>query len=119
MVEAVTGAGKTMVGVAAVLDEVARRGQACVVVPTTELLRQWAGVVAPLLPQGVSLGLLGDGNGACLGAVDVLVAVVNSARAADLRPAGPAASWWPTSATATARRATAWCWRPGSPPAWG
>lgn len=89
VVEAVTGSGKTMVGVAAVLDEVARRGQACVVVPTTELLRQWAGVLAPLLPQGVSLGLLGDGNGAGLGAADVLVAVVNSARAADLRPRRP------------------------------
>lgn len=89
VVEAVTGAGKTMVGVVAVLDEVARRGQVCVVVPTTELLRQWAGVLAPLLPRGVSVGLLGDGGGASLGRVDVLVAVVNSARAADLRPRRP------------------------------
>ncbi|MGI8808785.1 MAG: DEAD/DEAH box helicase [Acidimicrobiales bacterium] len=89
VVEAVTGAGKSIVGVAAVLEEVAARGQACVVVPTTELLRQWAGVLAPKLAQGVSLGLLGDGHAAGLGRVDVLVAVVNSARAADLRPRRP------------------------------
>ncbi|MGH9165039.1 MAG: DEAD/DEAH box helicase, partial [Acidimicrobiales bacterium] len=89
VVEAVTGAGKTTVGVAAVLEEVAGRGQACVVVPTTELLRQWAGVLAPKLPPGVGLGLLGDGNSASLGRVDVLIAVVNSARAADLRPRRP------------------------------
>lgn len=89
VVEAVTGSGKTMVGVAAALVEVAGRGQVCVIVPTTELLRQWVGVLAPLLPRGVGLGLLGDGNGASLGRVDVLVAVVNSARAADLRPRRP------------------------------
>lgn len=89
VVEAVTGSGKTMVGVAAALEEVAGRGQVCVVVPTTELLRQWAGVLEAMLPRGVGLGLLGDGNGAGLGRVDVLVAVVNSARAADLRPRRP------------------------------
>lgn len=89
VVEAVTGAGKTTVGVAAVLEEVTRLGQACVVVPTTELLRQWAGVLAPMLAPGVSLGLLGGGNRASLGRVDVLVAVVNSARGADLRPRRP------------------------------
>jgi len=89
VVEAVTGAGKSIVGVAAVLEEVAARGQACVVVPTTDLLRQWAGVLAPKLAPGVSLGLLGDANTASLGRVDVLVAVVNSAREADLRPRRP------------------------------
>ena len=42
VVEAVTGAGKTMVGVAAALDELWRRGQVLVLVPTVELQHQWA-----------------------------------------------------------------------------
>ena len=42
VIEAVTGAGKTMVGVAAVSEALSKGGQALVVVPTVELLHQWA-----------------------------------------------------------------------------
>ncbi len=56
VVEAVTGAGKTMVGVAAALDELWRRGQVLVLVPTVELQHQWAAGprVSPDRPDGGS-----------------------------------------------------------------
>lgn len=89
VVEAVTGTGKTMVGIAAAVGELARRGQVCVLVPTAELLGQWHRQLARLLPASVSIGLLGAGHHDDLGHHDVLVAVVNSARTADLRPRRP------------------------------
>ncbi len=89
VVEAVTGTGKTMVGVAAIREELATGGQACVLVPTRELLVQWRDTLDRHLPGGTSLGLLGDDHHESLGRHDVLVAVVNSARAADLRPRRP------------------------------
>ena len=89
VVEAVTGTGKTMVGVAASRDELVSGGQVCVVVPTRELLAQWHGQLVRLLPASASVGRLGDGHRDSLGRHDALVAVVNSARAGDLRPRRP------------------------------
>ncbi len=89
VIEAVTGTGKTMVGVAAAVEELRRGGQVCVLVPTTELLSQWRAVLARHLPAGASIGCLGAGHGERMGDHDVLVAVVNSARDADLRPRRP------------------------------
>jgi superfamily II DNA or RNA helicase len=111
VVEAVTGTGKTMVGLAAALDELARRGQVVVLVPTVELQHQWlaqleahlpvlrsaghmgAGAsdsrARPVVPSSSTLpeaGSMGAGGGDSLMSHDVLVAVVNSARAKDLRP---------------------------------
>lgn len=111
VVEAVTGTGKTMVGVAAALDELAVRGQVVVLVPTLELQRQWltqleaqlallrsagqmdAGTTnsharsmassSSGLPQ---TGSMGAGRRDSLLSHDVLVAVVNSARAKDVSP---------------------------------
>ncbi|MGH9101537.1 MAG: DEAD/DEAH box helicase [Acidimicrobiales bacterium] len=85
VVEAVTGAGKTMVGVAAVLDELRRRGQAVVLVPTVELAHQWVAGLEPRLPAG-RVGRMGAGGDDSLATHDVLVAVVNSARSLDVRP---------------------------------
>jgi RNA polymerase primary sigma factor len=85
-VEAVPGAGKTRVGVAAALDELWRRGQVLVLVPTVELQHQWAAELDPRLPPGKRLGRLGAGAADSLAGHDVLVAVVNSARAVDVRP---------------------------------
>ncbi len=89
VVEAVTGTGKTMVGVVAVGEELARGGQAAVLVPTRDLLHQWRSVLAGLLPPGARIGLVGDGHRDDLGHCDVVVAVANSARTADLRPRRP------------------------------
>ncbi len=89
MVEAVTGTGKTMVGVAAAAKELERGGQACVVVPTLELLAQWREVLHRALPPTTKVGLLGGGHRDGLSEVDILVTVVNSARWSNLRPRRP------------------------------
>ena len=111
VIEAVTGTGKTMVGVAAALDELARRGQVVVLVPAIELQRQWLAHLQAHLPalrsggqtdagacdNRARAGTASPGTGRCAGSMgagaadslishDVLVAVVNSARAKDLRP---------------------------------
>jgi RNA polymerase primary sigma factor len=86
VIEAVTGTGKTMVGVAAAMDELGRRGQVVVLVPTVELQHQWCAELTLRLPGGVPIGRLGDGATDTLQSHDIVVAVVNSARAADLRP---------------------------------
>lgn len=89
VIEAVTGTGKTMVGMAAAAEELARGGQVCVIVPTAELLRQWQAALARHLPPGATIGMLGAGYHDRMGNDDVLVAVVNSARHAYLRPRRP------------------------------
>lgn len=89
VVEAVTGTGKTVVGVAAALAELGEGGQVCVLVPTKDLQAQWNDVLSRCLPPRFSVGLLGDGRRDGLGNHDVLVAIVNSARGADLRPRRP------------------------------
>ena len=89
VVEAVTGTGKTMVGVAAVLDRLRTRGQALVLVPTKELQAQWSGVLRELLPRGTLVGQLGDGGTGSLTTHDVLVAIVNTLRSGDARPIRP------------------------------
>jgi superfamily II DNA or RNA helicase len=86
VVEAVTGTGKTMVGVAATLDELARRGQVVVLVPTVDLQEQWVAELEPRLPAGQRVGRMGAGAADHLATHDVLVAVVNSARVVDVRP---------------------------------
>ncbi len=89
VIEAVTGTGKTMVGIAAAAQELALGGQVCVLVPTAELLRQWAEALGRHLRPGAGIGLLGAGHHDRMGDHDVLVAVINSARAGDLRPRRP------------------------------
>jgi superfamily II DNA or RNA helicase len=86
VVEAVTGTGKTVVGVAAALDELARRGQVLVLVPTVELQHQWVSELESRLAGGPRVGRMGAGSGDRLATHDVLVAVVNTARAVDVRP---------------------------------
>jgi RNA polymerase primary sigma factor len=86
VIEAVTGTGKTVVGLIAARDELARGGQVVVLVPTRELLTQWRAAAQAALPRGTSIGLLGDGHSDGLGHHDLVIAVVNSAREADLSP---------------------------------
>ena len=89
VVEAVTGTGKTMVGIRAAGEELARGGQVLVLVPTRELLDQWSQALARHGPRHARIGRLGGGHRDELGHCDVLIAVVNSARDADLRPRRP------------------------------
>ena len=50
VVQAVTGAGKTRVGVAAIAEAIAAGRRAVVIVPTLVLVRQWLQTLAELLP---------------------------------------------------------------------
>ncbi|MHB8342614.1 MAG: DEAD/DEAH box helicase family protein, partial [Mycobacteriales bacterium] len=87
VIEAVTGTGKTMVGIAAALDELTGwRGQVLVLVPTAELAHQWVTELRARLPDGSRVGRLGAGAADRLATHDVLVAIVNSARALDVHP---------------------------------
>jgi superfamily II DNA or RNA helicase len=85
VVEAVTGSGKTMLGVAAAADELARRGQVLVIVPTVELMHQWHRHMTPALRPGYSIGCLGDGETGSFATHDIVIGVVNSLRENDLR----------------------------------
>jgi superfamily II DNA or RNA helicase len=88
IVEAVTGTGKTRVGVHAIGEALAVARPALVLVPTTALLRQWARVLTDELPPGTRIGLLGDGRVSSFRDCSVLVATVQSA--SRRRPAPPA-----------------------------
>lgn len=83
VVEAVTGTGKTMVGLAAIAEELTRGGKALVVVPTKELQRQWLELIKKS-SAGVRVGCIGGGSTGCFRDSDVLIAVVNSVRSGDL-----------------------------------
>jgi superfamily II DNA or RNA helicase len=89
VIEAVTGAGKTIVGVAAVLEQRRARGQAVVLVPTKELQQQWLAVLGRWCGPATLVGARGAGGRATLVSHDVVVALVNSVRESDLRPTRP------------------------------
>lgn len=83
VVEAVTGTGKTQVGIEAVHGQLDRGGKSLVVVPTTALLSQWQDSMVRALPS-VRVGLLGDGHAASFSHDDVVVSTIQSL--ARLRP---------------------------------
>ena len=78
VVEAVTGAGKTRVGIAAAFEAIRQGIKVLILVPTAELQRQWILSLKRDLPNARP-GALGDGQSDSLDQVDVLVAIVHSA----------------------------------------
>ncbi|MET4144050.1 sigma-70 family RNA polymerase sigma factor [Arthrobacter sp. UYCo732] len=78
VIEAVTGAGKTRVGIASAFEAIRRGFKVLVLVPTAELQTQWLRSLAKDLP-GARRGALGDHRHDSLDTVDVLVAIVHSA----------------------------------------
>lgn len=78
IIEAVTGAGKTRVGLRAASEVYADGGSVVVVVPTVDLLHQWHAQLEAEL--GTRVGLLGDGSYDTLWCNRVIVATVHSAR---------------------------------------
>ncbi|GAB92726.1 DEAD/DEAH box helicase [Gordonia rhizosphera] len=83
VVEAVTGSGKTEVGIAAVIAAVEQGRQALVVVPSRDLLRQW---YERLRRSGFSgrVGRRGDGSNDSFRRFDVLISTVQSSVGADV-----------------------------------
>lgn len=80
IVEAVTGAGKTRLGLAAVSDATRQGRQVLLVVPTIELLHQWFGEIRKLLPW-VVVGRLGDQYRDDFRTHEVIVSTMQSALA--------------------------------------
>lgn len=78
VVEAVTGSGKTRVGIAAAFEAVRQGIKVLILVPTAELQRQWLVSLRRDLPAA-RRGALGDGRSDSLDNVDILVAIVHSA----------------------------------------
>ncbi|MGN7132499.1 DEAD/DEAH box helicase [Rhodococcoides corynebacterioides] len=78
IVEAVTGTGKTRVGVAAMLAARSMNQQVLVVVPTIDLLEQWFIEVKNLLPS-VSVGRRGNGHKDDFRHSSILISTIQSA----------------------------------------
>ena len=78
IVEAVTGAGKTRLAMAAIARELNLGGKVVVIVPSRELQRQWEREMH-LYFDSADIGLLGNGSSDSLVDNDILIAVVNSA----------------------------------------
>ncbi|GAB84064.1 DEAD/DEAH box helicase family protein [Gordonia rubripertincta] len=89
VVEAVTGSGKTEVGIAATLEAVAEGRRVLVVVPSRDLLRQWHNRLIAA-SSTLRVGRRGDGNQDSFRRYDVIVTTVQSAvmPAAERPPAG-------------------------------
>ncbi|MGU3435050.1 DEAD/DEAH box helicase [Actinomycetes bacterium M1A6_2h] len=78
IVEAVTGTGKTRVGIAAIVKARSLNQQVLVVVPTIDLLEQWHAEIKHLLPA-VSVGRRGNGHRDDFRHSVVLVTTIQSA----------------------------------------
>lgn len=78
VVEAVTGTGKTIVGIMAASQAIARKKRVFVLVPGRDLLDQWYEQLATHLPAARS-GRLGDGRHDTLVQHEILVSTVQSA----------------------------------------
>ncbi len=84
IIEAVTGSGKTMVAILAMLEALEAKSKVQVLVPTIELQNQWYARIRSAMPRHITIGRRGGGFHSTLEKVDVLVSVVNSSRGVDL-----------------------------------
>ena len=87
VVQAVTGTGKTRLGIEAAFGELRAGGQVLVVVPTRTLLNQWHSNLEgthALRAANTRVGLLGDGRFANFTSSDLIVSTIQSADS--LRP---------------------------------
>ena len=105
IVEAVTGAGKTELGIRAVVMRLETGGVAAVVVPTRELIYQWARGLRRELSM-VELGLLGDGT-RCAALTCWWPPSTRRGVAGGACAAAPVC-WWRTNAIGWRARRTVW-----------
>lgn len=83
VIEAVTGAGKTLIGITAAFEAFRQGIKVLVLVPTAELQDQWQRRLLETIPQA-DVGTLGNGRHDSLRDCDVLVAIINSATKRDI-----------------------------------
>lgn len=94
VVEAVTGAGKTRLALQAMIDALDQGRRVAVLVPTLELMRQWAREISvhvqPCFGGRCRVTTMGGGGASDLSGADVLVATASSAARYRLLPPGQA-----------------------------
>lgn len=90
VIEAVTGAGKTRVAIAAAAEVLSMGGGVVIVVPSKDLMRQWKAEIDRLIVRGLGLrprvGFMGDGDVATLASHDVVIATAQSGSRWQLYP---------------------------------
>ncbi|PKP51220.1 MAG: DNA repair helicase [Bacteroidetes bacterium HGW-Bacteroidetes-1] len=79
IIEAVTGTGKSLVGVLAAADAIAREHKVLIIVPGIELQKQWEKLILEHLPS-VSWGKFGNGYQSTFNEVDIIISTIHSAR---------------------------------------
>ncbi|RZT63897.1 type III restriction/modification enzyme restriction subunit [Microcella alkaliphila] len=85
VVKAITGSGKSLVGVAAVHTTWQHAGKSLILVPSDSLLQQWQKVLRENL-VGIRIGAVGGGRNDDLRDHDVVVATVQSAHRREILP---------------------------------
>lgn len=85
VVEAVTGAGKSLVGIKAAIEQVHSGGFVLIIVPTLDLLGQWDKNLREYF-KGTSIGVYGGGSRATFKDYAVIVSTVHAARKWELFP---------------------------------
>ncbi len=80
IIEAITGSGKTQIGLIAIKNCLELGSKSLILVPTLELADQWYAQLMNYAAKSVAVGRLGGGYRGSLRTCDVLVAIVNSAR---------------------------------------
>lgn len=85
VVEAVTGTGKTFLGVMAAREQLERGGKVVVLVPGKTLASQWSKALSEIIHEQ-RIGLLGSGHTDSLRSHDILIATVQSGFRRELLP---------------------------------
>jgi len=85
VVEAVTGTGKSIVGMLAAADALARGLKVLIIVPGIELQQQWTALIDRNLPS-VNAGGFGNGLNDSFYGVDVMVSTIQSASKYQMLP---------------------------------
>lgn len=78
VVEAVTGAGKSLLGVYAARDALRAGGRVWVLTPTIDLVRQWIRLLSTAFPD-IPVGQFGDGTKDTFGSHPIVVSSIQSA----------------------------------------
>lgn len=85
VVEAVTGAGKSLIGIQVARDHIQRGGSVLIVVPTIELLTQWEILARKFFPS-IEVGICGNGSNATFKQCRVVISTINTARSRKFVP---------------------------------
>jgi superfamily II DNA or RNA helicase len=86
VIEAVTGTGKTAVGILAAADAIARGRDVLVLVPGTDLLQQWYDACTKDLSEDVLVGRFGSGHKDTFETHHIIISTIQSARNNPLIP---------------------------------